>query len=184
MELVSLSTAFQPASGGAAMGEEDPFGGGGRTPMGPGGTQSADAGVPAQARGKAHVRVTSTFTVAATNLERFMLEIVEPQIRAMAEREHTRYDVVVGQVPWAAQGAGADPFGGPGGQFDTRGGFQTPGGPTRTTRTYQPGSGSASGGDPNQLAPLPPPPTPRGNLRTVTITWFAVLDSGTEGGDL
>ncbi len=177
VELVTLSTDFQPAAGAAA----DPYAGGGRrgaTPSQP----AADPGLPLAAQNADHVRVTGTFRVAADNLERFMLEVVEPVIREQLAGDKGRYTVHVGQVPWSS-GAMADMGGGR---------FQSPAGTRPGTRFTgvqdRPRTGGApTGGDPVQLAPLPAPPPERAGTRTVTISWFAVLnraDAADAGGDL
>ena len=192
VELVSLRTAFNPASGGAAMADpdSDPFGGGGgvgtRAQADPTGAPPA----PTAAQGKAHVRVTGTFQVRAPNIERFMLEIAEPVIRERLAGQGEIYTIVIAQVPWSSGDAAigsaqgfTDPRTGGGGP---RGGFQDRGGGTGTSRDF--GSSGTQGGDPRQLAPLPPPPPTTGPTHTVTVTWFAVLNptttNNTAGGDL
>lgn len=190
VELVAMDTTFVPGGGGPGDGMDmgqDPYGSdprsGGMT--NPGGTAGAPQAPPA-ARGQAHVRVTSTFEVAAPNLERFMLEVVEPVLKDEIAGERGPYTIVFGQVPWSA-GMNTDPsgmgnMGGPGGRNPT-GMFQDPRG--GRPGGFQPGfqQPGATGGDPRQLAPLPAPPSERSGLQTVTITWYAVLNQNTDGGD-
>tara|TARA_R110000782_G_scaffold45706_7_gene101306 strand:+ start:5478 stop:7499 length:2022 start_codon:yes stop_codon:yes gene_type:complete len=191
IELVAMDTTFVPASGGMAAADtgmgSDPYGGDPRSGLvNPGGmaTPAPAQTAPPSVRGKAHVRVTSTYRVAAPNLERFMLEVVEPVLKDQVAGDRGPYTIVFGQVPWSA-GMNTDPsgmggMGNPGGRNptyqDPRGG--RPGG-------YQPGyqQPGATGGDPRQLAPLPAPPNERPGLQTVTITWYAVLNQNTDGGD-
>jgi type IV pilus assembly protein PilM len=183
MELISLDTQFVPAGGGevAAADPSDPFSGG----FAATGTGSATSAVPAGARDKSHVRVTGTFRVAAPNLERFMLDAVEPALKERLQRAGLPYTIVYGQVPWNASGAN-DPNS-PGGFADPRGRGQT-GFPSFQDRPgtrpggfqQQPG---VAGGDPKQLAPLPGAPAERPGVQTVTITWYAVLPAASEGGD-
>lgn len=186
MELLTLNTQFVPGGAAAAADPADPFAGG--TFGQPSG--GAPDTTPAAARGRAHVKVTATFRVVAPNLERFMLETVEPVLRDRLQREGLPYRLVFGQVPWSGgqqdpnapgftggftggrsggeQPSGRTPFGGfqdrPGGS-----GFQQP--------------GATTGGDPKQLAPLPGAPAERVGAQTVTITWYAVLPAASEGGD-
>lgn len=185
MELISLNTAFVGAGGGAGAFDamSDPYSSGGfnTAPTGTGGQS-----VPAGARDKNHVRVTGTFRVAAPNLERFMLEILEPALKERLQREGLAYTIVTGQVPWTAAGAIGDPsgFGGRtgGGAQTYGGGYQDRPGGGRLSG-YQQQSGGVTGGDPRQLAPLPGGPAPRAGVQTVTITWYAVLPAASEGGD-
>lgn len=179
MELVSLSTAFVP--GGGAVAAADPM----SDPFGPATTVAPGASTPAGARDKNHVRVTGTFQVAAPNLERFMLETVEPALKERLQRDGLPYTIVYGQVPWTASGA-SDPNS-PGGFADPRGrgqtgfsGFQDR--PGMRPGGFQQQTGGV-GGDPKQLAPLPGAPAPRLGVQTVTITWYAVLPAASEGGD-
>lgn len=207
IEMVSLQTTYQPAgdSAGDAAGGDDPYGGGsdpysgGRggayaTPTGTvGGAASGVPGgasaTPPDAQGKRRVQVVGQFKVAAPNLERFMLEILEPVLKEKLARDGVPYTVVVAQYPWTG-GATSDAAGGTDYSDPYRGGGQRGAyaddpysgrGLTPNSNTYR--GGSSTGGDPSQLAPLPQPPAPRGGLTTVTITWFAVLDQGPEGGD-
>lgn len=180
IELVNLRTAYSPGDAGAdAMGgmDPDPF----ADPRTPGRQAGADL-TPAEARGKDRVRITGTFRVAAPNIERFMLEVLEPVIKEQLAGQGEAYRVVVGQVPWAIGQAGDD--------FGARGGGR-PGTGVPDWRDPDRGTGGRTaprdfgqGGDPNQLAPLPPPPAERPGMQTVTITWYAVLEPRAEGGDL
>lgn len=190
MELVSLQTDYRPG-GAEAAAEEDPFAGG-RRGGGPSSMGSPASGggavVPPDAAGKQRVEVTATFRIAAPALERFMLEVVEPVLKNRVARDEAPYSLVVGQVPWVADASGQPGMGQPGG-------FNRPGGtPFRQDRQDQrfatqrfgsTGQAAPTGGDPGQLAPLPPPPPERPGVSTVTITWYAVLDQATttDGGD-
>jgi type IV pilus assembly protein PilM len=184
MELVSLSTEFSASGGGAVAADPMADPSGNTALSAP--TNAAGGPLPAGARDKNHVRVTGTFRVAAPNLERFMLETVEPALKERLQRDGLPYTIVYGQVPWTASGAN-DPNnprsytspgrGGPAGfpGFQDRPGGMRPGG-----FQQQPG---AVGGDPKQLAPLPGAPAERPGVQTVTITWYAVLPAASEGGD-
>lgn len=204
MELVSLNTTF---SGGAGAAEAeavpddsgfDPYSGRGGSDAGYGGfnqgapTTTAVA-VPPAAAGKRHVQVVGQFRVAAPNIERFMLEVVEPILKEKLARDGVPYTVVVAQYPWvggAVSDAGSpSPYSGGGrtASYSDRDAYSEPG-----RGGLQPsysgggstGTGGVTGGDPNQLAPIPAPPAERAGVTTVTITWFAVLDQATEeGGD-
>lgn len=186
MELVSLNTQFVAAGGGADAAADpmaDPYAAPGSGNPTTGSTGNA---TPAGARDKNHVRVTGTFRVAAPNLERFMLDTVEPALKERLQRDGLPYTIVYGQVPWTASGAN-DPNspGGynPGGRGGPSGfgGFQDrPGGTRPGGYQQQPGT---VGGDPKQLAPLPGAPAERPGVQTVTITWYAVLPAASEGGD-
>lgn len=186
MELISLNTAFVDAGGGAGAVDamSDPYSSGGfnTAPTGTGGPS-----VPAGARDKNHVRVTGTFRVAAPNLERFMLETLEPALKERLQRDGLPYTIVYGQVPWTA--ANASDIGGTGGSGGARGSFGASpyGGVQDRPSGMRPGGyqqqGTLTGGDPKQLAPLPGAPAPRAGVQTVTITWYAVLPAASEGGD-
>lgn len=183
-ELVSLQTEYSAGGGDQAGGVgQDPFADP-RTAR-PGGVQTGAAdSVPPEASGQERVRVTGTFRVAASNLERFMLEVVEPVVKQDLAGQRAGYRVVVGQVPWSIGGSASDP----GGRFGRpdQGGFQPrPGVGTRPGQARPGGRDFGQGGDPSQIAPLPPPPPERPSVQTVTVTWFAVLGEETaEGGDL
>lgn len=206
MELVSLNTTF---NSGAAAGDGeaapddsgfDPYSGRGGSDAGYGGfnqgTQAPTAvALPPAVAGKAHVQVVGQFKVAAPNIERFMLEVVEPILKEKLARDGVPYTVVVAQYPWvggAVSDAGstgstyAYSSGGRTASYSDRDAYGQPG--RGSQPSYQGGSsgtGTVTGGDPNQLAPIPAPPAERAGVTTVTITWFAVLDQATEeaGGD-
>ena len=132
IELVAMDTTFVPASGGMAAADtgmgSDPYGGDPRSGLvNPGGmaTPAPAQTAPPSVRGKAHVRVTSTYRVAAPNLERFMLEVVEPVLKDQVAGDRGPYTIVFGQVPWSA-GMNTDPSG--------MGGMGNPGG---RNPTYQ-----------------------------------------------
>jgi hypothetical protein len=184
MELVSLNTQFVAAGGGADAAADpmaDPF----ATPGFGNAPGTGGSATPAGARDKSHVRVTGTFRVAAPNLERFMLDTVEPALKERLQRDGLPYTIVYAQVPWTASGAN-DPnspgtFADPRGRGGSTGfsGFQDR--PDRRPGGFQqPGT---VGGDPKQLAPLPGAPAERPGVQTVTITWYAVLPAASEGGD-
>ncbi len=185
MELVALNTEFVSAGGGGADESADPMADPFSTGLGPA-TGPSGAATPAGAQGKDHVRVTGTFRIAAPNLERFMLDTVEPALKERLQRDGLPYTIVYGQVPWTASGAN-DPnnpgmFADPRGRVGSPGfaGFQDRPGLRPGGFQQQPG---AVGGDPKQLAPLPGAPAERPGVQTVTITWYAVLPAASEGGD-
>ena len=183
-ELVSLQTEYSAGGGDQAGGVgQDPFADPRAPRPGVPQTGAADS-VPPGASGQERVRVTGTFRVAASNLERFMLEVVEPVVKQDLAGQRAGYRVVVGQVPWSIGGSASDS----GGRFGRpdQGGFQPrPGVGTRPGQARPGGRDFGQGGDPSQIAPLPPPPPERPSVQTVTVTWFAVLGEETaEGGDL
>lgn len=186
IELVSMTTTYSAGAGGAgADAGNDPFVGdprGGGMINQPGAADTA----PPSVRGKPHVKVTGTYRVAAPNLERFMLEVVEPVLKNQIGGERGQYTIVFGQVPWSA-GMGNDPggMGGMGGPSGRMPGSTYVDPRTGSGRTgYQPGyqQPGAVGGDPKQLAPLPALPNERPGMRTVTITWYAVMTKPADGG--
>ncbi len=182
MELISLNTEFVGAGGGAGMADpmSDPY-----ATTGFGQTTAGGPSVPPGARDRNHVRVTGTFRVAAPNLERFMLEVFEPALKERLRRDGLPYTIVSGQVPWTVSGVndpgGMGGFGRAGAGASSYGGYQDRPGGSRAAGYQQ--SGSVTGGDPRQLAPLPGAPAPRAGVQTVTITWYAVLPAASEGGD-
>lgn len=208
MELVSLSTTF---NSGAAAGEGEaapddsgfnPYStgragedSGYSTGFNQGSQAPAAVAAPPAVAGKRHVQVVGQFKVAAPNIERFMLEVVEPILKEKLARDGVPYTVVVAQYPWvggAVSDAGstgssyAYSSGGRTASYSDRDAYGQPG--RGSQPSYQGGSsgtGTVTGGDPNQLAPIPAPPAERAGVTTVTITWFAVLDQATEeaGGD-
>jgi type IV pilus assembly protein PilM len=209
MELVSLSTTF---NSGAAAGEGEaapddsgfnPYStgrGGEDSGYGTGFNQGSPApaavAVPPAVAGKRHVQVVGQFKVAAPNIERFMLEVVEPILKEKLARDGVPYTVVVAQYPWvggAVSDAGstgssyAYSSGGRTASYSDRDAYSEPGrgGLQPSYQGGSSGTGTVTGGDPNQLAPIPAPPAERAGVTTVTITWFAVLDQTTEeaGGD-
>lgn len=209
MELVSLNTAFNSGAA-AAEGEVapddsglNPYGGGRAgedSGYGTGFNQGSPAptavAAPPAVAGKRHVQVVGQFKVAAPNIERFMLEVVEPILKEKLARDGVPYTVVVAQYPWvggAVSDAGstgsnyAYSGGGRTASYSDRDAYSEPGrgGLQPSYQVGSSGTGTVTGGDPNQLAPIPAPPAERAGVTTVTITWFAVLDQATEeaGGD-
>ncbi len=186
LTLASLTTEYVPGGGGADSadtgGYGDPYAG----------TQASGAdAVPPEVSGKEHVKVVGEFTVAAPNLSRFMLDVVEPVLKEL-NRDGLPYTVVIGTQPWSGGAAGAaSSFNNPGRanqggrtplyQPDPRGpSGRNPGGFGGQSR---PGGGAGSA-DPSQIAPLPQAPEPRAGTQTVTITWYAVMQAPqAEGGD-
>lgn len=188
VQLSSLQTTFQSGSDTGAGIEEDPYGGGRYSaPAGGGpGDASGDA-LPPEVAGKPHVKVVGVFEIAAPNVERFMLEVVEPILKKQMTRQGVPYTVAVAQYPWTsdAAGMGAGPSAGSRYQSDpySRGGGRA-GGWSGGRAGGSSSPGGVAGADPSQLAPLPPPPPDRAGVTTVTITWFAVLgDQAQDGGD-
>lgn len=124
---------------------------------------------------KRRIQVTAQFEIPLADTSVFMLDMVEPVLRNQLEREGAPYSIVVTQAePWTL---GATSAGGRTGNTTrpVRGNQIDPL-PT-TTRTTSSGSGNL-----DSLAPISPP-APAGSgtpaSSTVTITWYAVLDSTT-----
>lgn len=134
---------------------------------------------------KRRIKVTAQFEIPLESPSVFLLDMVDPVLRNQLQRDDAPYSVVVSEAePWVIDSAAAgmsrtNPRTGIGGQ-DPRpimGGTTTP---TRSTNL-------------ESLAPIENPSTARTTPRfgsnqddtaiqtsTVTITWYAVLDSMTE----
>lgn len=183
VELVSMSTEYTGA--GTALEDSGSSGRGGRGGYSTGGTDTGDA-LPAEVAGKRHVKVVGEYRVAAPNLSRFMLDVLEPVLKDL-QREGVDYTLVVGDSPWTGGGvANSAQQGGSSGRSPYTG---NPGSSGRTPSGRNPysGGGRSTGGrtnaDVSQLAPLPEAPDPRAGVVPVTITWYVVLDNANEGGD-
>ncbi len=173
--LTALQTEYAAGGGGAAD-TDDGFGG--RNPR----AAAADTGpaVPPEVAGKRHIKVVGQFDVAAPNLGRFMLDVVEPRLREL-NRDGLPYEIVIGVQPWVG-GAAETTTGRPVGQAYTRNTNRgNVGRPAQPRPSNRPGvTGSMN---PGQIAPLPPIPPAREGVTPVTITWYLVLDRTEEGGD-
>jgi type IV pilus assembly protein PilM len=174
--LASLQTTYVAGGGGSDI---DDDGGRGRAPRGNPGTGAGEA-VPPEVAGKRHIKVVGQYNVAAPNLGRFMLDVVEPQLREL-NREGLPYQIVIGVQPWVGGATGnVSNTGG------SRFGAQNPGASNRRNpvpRTGFGSQGSTPGASPTQVAPLPAAPEPREGVTPVTITWYLVLDRAEKGGD-
>lgn len=173
--LISLQTEY--AVGGGGLGE-DAGGGGRRGTRAP--APAAGETLPPEVAGKRHVKVVGQYEVAAPNLGRFMLDVVEPQLREL-NRDGLSYDVVIGVQPWVGGAVGAAPGGNSSVRAYARTGAGRQPGVRTVTRTGT--SGSSGSTNPDQVAPLPPIPEQRQGVTPVTITWYLVLDRTEEGGD-
>lgn len=176
IELVRLNTEYTGA--GAAV-VETTGRGRGRGNQAPDPANDPDA-PPAEVVGKRHVKVTGEYLVAAPNLSRFMLEVVEPVLKDLG-RDGMDYNLIVGDRPWTGGGvASANQNAGRQGGGN-RPAYTAPRG-TANRPTGRPG-GTRTNANVSQLAPLPDAPGDREGVVSVTITWFAVLDQAAEGGD-
>ncbi|MEM9373034.1 MAG: type IV pilus assembly protein PilM [Planctomycetota bacterium] len=179
--LSGLQTSY--AAGGGGLEEED-FGGRRRPRGGPSSAPDTET-LPPEVAGKRHIKVVGQYDVAAPNLGRFMLDVVEPQLREL-DRDGLEYDIVIGVQPWVGGAADASAGRTGGGPPYVRSGARQQSG--RAASRPAPRTGNRTGGgsgstNPNQVAPLPPIPEPRSGVTPVTITWYVVLDRTEDGGD-
>jgi len=183
--LMSLQTTYVAASAVVSDDDDNDFNNRRRPPRPtkPGGNAES---VPPEVAGKRHIKVVGQYDVAAPNLGRFMLDVVEPQLKGLDEAG-LPYQIVVGVQPWVGGAVASTGTGRSGSPYATQGGNRNSGGNRLSTYTPTRGGGSTGGGqasvNPSQVAPLPPTPEPRAGVAPVTITWYLVLDRTEEGGD-
>ena len=176
-KLISLTTEYMTTGGAQANTNTNSRqrGGGRPDPTGTVGDETL-----AKIANKRRVEVKGVFEVPLADVGVFMLDHVDPILRDGLQSDSTPYTIVVSKTePWETDGRAQSAGGRPG----TRptGGRQI-GGPTTTGRI--PG-GRTGSSDLNSIAPIaaPVPDTTAADVKTtVTLTWYAVLDSmdGTE----
>ena len=174
-KLISLTTEYMTTGGAVANTNANPRSrGGGR----PDPTASAGDETLAKIANKRRVEVKGVFEIPLADVGVFMLDHVDPILRDGLQSDSTPYTIVVSKTePWETDGRGQSAGGRPGGRQPGRAvGGQTPIGRP---------SGRTGSSDLNSIAPIaaPAPDTTAADVKTtVTLTWYAVLDSmdGTE----
>lgn len=176
ISLMSLETTYMPGGAESIGGQNQPAG---RFGQQTGSGAIADERLAAIA-GRQRVELVAQFEIASNNLDVFMLDILEPILRDQLERDGVGYTITVGTQPWVVT-AGATPGRGNVGATSGRGNIAISAPSGRPAPGGRPNPGY-TGGSTNieSLAPLIDPAASENRATSVvSVTWYAVLDQGT-----